>query len=150
MNLDRAIEFMKNAHAGQFTKAGEPYWTHPMAVMCLLPSEATDDERCAALLHDVLEDCDYSEVDLLRYGFSERTVELVKALSRPEGVSYMDWIRSIAATGDRGLIQIKVADNKHNSAPERVESLPDNERGIVKRYEKSIKILQEALEGSAA
>ena len=147
--IDKTIAFIKRAHQGQTTKAGEPYWTHPVAVMELLPDDATEDERHAALLHDVIEDCGVTAGDLRQAGYSERTVHLVLLLSRPptpQRPSYMDWIRSIAATGDRGLIRIKLADNEHNSKPERVANLPPDERGIVKRYERSMKILRAALQ----
>lgn len=147
--IDETIAFIKRAHQGQTTKSGEPYWTHPVAVMKLLPDDATKDERHAALLHDVIEDCGFTRHDLRQAGYSERTVQLVEALSRPTGPrrpSYMDWIRSIAASGDRGLIRIKLADNEHNSQPDRVANLPPDERDIVKRYERSMKILRKALE----
>lgn len=146
--IDETVAFIQRAHAGQTTKGGDPYWTHPVAVMRLLPADATEDERHAALLHDVLEDCGVTPDDLRASGYSERTIALVHGLSRPEGKdrpSYMDWIRSIAASGDRGLIVIKLADNEHNSEPDRIEKLPPEERDIVKRYERSMRALRSAL-----
>lgn len=145
------IAYIKKAHAGQMTKGGEPYWTHPVAVANLLPASATDDERHAALLHDVIEDCGVTADDLRAAGYSERTVGLVTALSRPEGdgrPTYMEWIRSIAASGDRGLMTIKLADNEHNSDPERVAKLPFEERDIVQRYVRSMAVLRYAIENS--
>lgn len=150
--IGETIEYIKQCHDGQTTKGGEPYWTHPVAVMELLPSDATDDERHAALLHDVIEDCSVTAADLLARGYSERTVVLVQGLSRPDGVgrqSYMDWIRSIAASGDTGLIRIKLADNVHNSQPERIAKLAEGERGIVRRYERSMRVLRASLPKSA-
>lgn len=148
--IEETIAFIQKAHFGQVTKGGEPYWTHPLAVMQLLPACATEDERHAALLHDVIEDCGISAIQLLEAGYSHRTVNLVNALSRPEGQdrpSYMEWIRSIAASGDIGLIHIKLADNQHNSDPTRIAALSEDQRGITKRYEKSMNILREALAG---
>ena len=146
--LDETIAFIKEAHKGQRTKGGDPYWTHPVAVMNLIPDDATDDERHAALLHDVIEDCGYTKGALLRAGYSERTVWLVEKLSRPEGrdrPTYSQWIRSIAESRDKGLIRIKLADNQHNSDPERIAKLPENERGIVERYNRSMPVLRLAL-----
>lgn len=146
--IAETIAYIQKAHAGQVTKGGEPYWTHPVAVMDLLPSGATDDERHAALLHDVIEDCGVTVRDLEVAGYSARTIELVQALSRPYGdgrPSYMEWITSIAASGDRGLIHIKLADNEHNSQPDRIARLPESERGITRRYERSMALLREAL-----
>lgn len=146
--LNETIAFIKKAHRGQYTKGGEPYWTHPVAVMELLPEDATDDERHAALLHDVVEDTDTTLDQLRDLGYSERTIWLLDKLSRPKGPdrpTYMKWIESIAATGDLGLIQIKLADNQHNTVPERVLQLPESERGVVRRYARSMKILLSAI-----
>jgi (p)ppGpp synthase/HD superfamily hydrolase len=151
--ISETVAFIQRAHAGQTTKGGDPYWTHPVAVMGLLPADATEDERHAALLHDVIEDCGVTADDLKASGYSERTIALVQGLSRPDGASrpsYMDWIRSIAASGDRGLISIKLADNAHNSQPDRIEKLPPEERDIVKRYERSMRVLRSALEAMSA
>jgi (p)ppGpp synthase/HD superfamily hydrolase len=146
--IGETIDHIRLLHAGQLTKAGEPYWTHPVAVMCLLPADATDDERIAALLHDVIEDCGCSAGMLRDSGYSHRTVDLVQALSRPVGANrptYSEWIASIIASGDRGLMQIKLADNRHNSMPDRIAALPPSERSIVKRYETSQAALRAAL-----
>lgn len=146
--IGQTIDLIREAHAGQKTKGGEPYWTHPVAVMTLLPGDASDDERHAALLHDVLEDTDFDEIDLRNYGYSDRTIEIVKAVTRPKGKArptYMDWIRSIVASGDKGAMNLKLADNRHNMQADRIARLPEHERDIVNRYERSSKILTEAL-----
>lgn len=142
------IAFIQKAHAGQFTKGGEPYWTHPVAVMELIKHYATIDELHAALLHDVLEDTSTTSENLRDLGYSERTIWLVERLSRPKGPnrpSYMNWIRSLVETGDIGLLRIKLGDNQHNTVPERVAMLPESERGIVDRYARSMRILNEAI-----
>lgn len=147
--LRRTARFMREAHGDQKTKGGEPYWTHPLAVMRLLPDEATIDERHAALLHDVIEDCGVTAADLAAAGFSDRTISLVEDLSRPKGEgrpTYKDWILGIAATRDRGLICIKLADIRHNSLPERLAKLPKSDQGIIRRYEQAERLLTAALE----
>lgn len=126
---------------GVTDKGGKPYIGHCMRVMDRLPETATIAEKCAAILHDVIEDTNYTADDLRKRGFSDRTVWLVEQLSRPAGVTYMDFIRKIKATGDAGLIAIKLADNADNSDPERIACLPEAERDIVKRYERARKIL---------
>lgn len=146
--IEETIAFIRKAHAGQLTKIGEPYWTHPVAVMDLLPPEATEDERLAALLHDVIEDTRTTADDLRRMGYSERTIALVESLTRPEGSnrpSYMDWINGIAASGDRGLMRIKLADNEHNSDQVRVAKLTPELQQRNRRYQKSMIVLRDAL-----
>ena len=154
--LDETIAFIQKAHAGQTDKSGAPYWHHPVAVMEILQGmhpDATEDELHAALLHDVIEDTKFTAHDLRDLGYSDRTIALVSGLSRPTGdtrPSYMDWIRSIAGTGDRDLIRIKLADNMHNSHPDRIAQLPPEQRDIVNRYRRSMAILRAALGGSMA
>jgi (p)ppGpp synthase/HD superfamily hydrolase len=102
--------------------------------MELLPSGISKDAQFAALLHDVIEDTKYTATDLLAMGYSQRTVQLVKALSRPPGITYLEWIYSIKESGDNELIQIKIADNKHNKDKSAGTSLE-------LRYSKSLEIL---------
>lgn len=142
---EKTIEFIRRAHSGQVDKGGQPYHLHPIAVAELLTPESDEDEYLAALLHDVLEDTDVTESDLRDLGYSEKTIEIVKLLTRLDGVTYLDWIRQIAASGNQGAIRVKLADNKHNSDPARIAQLPPEQRSIAKRYEHSIRILSDAL-----
>lgn len=149
--IDETIEYIKEAHRGQKQFDGSDYYHHPIAVMKLLPDSATHDERLAALLHDVLEDTDITEDELRDEGFSERTIYLVKMLTREEGTfrpTYINWIRSIAEIGDVGLMQIKLSDNLHNMDPDRIAALPQHMKSIEKRYKRSAKILTEAIENA--
>ena len=57
----RALWFCMEAHAGQRDKAGLPYANHPLH---LAEQMSTEDETCAALLHDVMEDCGATADDL--------------------------------------------------------------------------------------
>lgn len=149
-SIDETIDLIKIAHRGQADKGGQPYWTHPVRVAARLLLRAPDislDAVKAALLHDVIEDTSFDADTLLAHGFSGRTVDLVKGLSRDksDGLSYMDWIRKIGATVDIELILIKLADNEDNSDPARIAQLPEGERGIISRYERSKSILMAAL-----
>lgn len=116
-----------------------------MTVAELLPPESDEDEYLAALLHDVLEDTEFTETDLCDLGYSEKTIGIVKLLTRPAGVTYLDWIRQIAASGNEGAIRVKLADNTHNSDPDRLAQLPSEQRSIAKRYERSMRILRDAI-----
>ena len=65
--LERAIAIAADAHAGARDKAGEPYILHCLRVMLRLGSE---EERIAAVLHDLLEDTNWTREDLQQEGFS--------------------------------------------------------------------------------
>jgi hypothetical protein len=71
--VDETIAFIKRAHAGQVDKAGNPYWQHPVSVMGRLGPDATESEKLAALLHDVIEDTDHAAADLLAWDIPPRS-----------------------------------------------------------------------------
>ena len=127
-------------------KSGKPYAEHCIRVGDRIPPDAPVAERHAALLHDVIEDCEVTSDHLRQLGYSERTIQLVEKLSRPrDGSTYQEWIESIAATGDRGLIRIKLADNLDNSDPARVAALPPEHRSKADRYARARVTLENAL-----
>ena len=58
-NIKKAYMLAEEKHEGQFRKSGEPYIVHPLNVAMILTTIYADSETIeAALLHDVLEDCD--------------------------------------------------------------------------------------------
>lgn len=147
--VESTLAFIKVAHEGQTDKSGVPYWKHPAGVLELLDQSVPEfggiytHMRLAALLHDVVEDTPYTLKDLLRIGFDKQTVEIVRIVSRtPEDGTFFHWIESIAKCGNSQAIRIKILDTRHNSLPERIESLPKNQRGIIKRYAKALSILE--------
>ncbi|MFI9835905.1 HD domain-containing protein [Nonomuraea sp. NPDC051941] len=99
-------------HRGQRRRSGEPYISHPVAVATILAELGMDHEvLCAALLHDVLEDTDCPEQELVRE-FGEPIVRLVRdmaALRDPRQVRVI-WA---SETGER-VLMLKLADRLHN------------------------------------
>ena len=80
--LDRAIVFAAKAHAGQLRKyTGLPYITHPIDVMVIVSTvEHTEAMLAAAVLHDVVEDCDHTIGEIYRT-FGQEVHDLVWALT---------------------------------------------------------------------
>ena len=121
--VDHAYRFAKNAHAGQLRKyTNEPYIVHPVAVARIVASVTDDVEMiCAALLHDVIEDCEVTKQDLIEAGFGYGIAYLVEGLSdisKPEDGNRekrkaID--RNHLSCGDRRIKTIKLADLIHNS-----------------------------------
>jgi (p)ppGpp synthase/HD superfamily hydrolase len=91
--LERAIGIAAQAHAGQVDKAGAPYILHPLRVMLTL---GTLEERIVAVLHDVVEDTDWTFDRLRIEGFAESVLEALDAVTRREGESYEDFVRRAA------------------------------------------------------
>lgn len=88
----RALWFCMEAHAGQRDKAGLPYANHPLH---LAEQMSTEDETCAALLHDVMEDCGATADDLRALGVSSAAVRAVELLTHRDGVPYLDYVRAL-------------------------------------------------------
>ena len=139
-SVNDAIEFLKLAHKDQVDKSGKPYWEHPVRVMKRLPKEATYDVTIAALLHDILEDTDYTEDDLKEMGISPNAINMIKLVSRDKNKTYSEFIKSIASSKNKGAIMIKIADNEDNLDPSRI--LPKEYGGLKDRYRKSLEILK--------
>ena len=70
---------------------------------------------------------------------------MVLMLTRDGEKTYLEWIQSIADSGNRGAIKVKMADNTHNMDQSRGNPPGGDMKSLFKRYEKSLKILGDAL-----
>lgn len=107
-DLERAIELAVNAHAGQTDKAGATYIRHPLRVMRQME---TPQERVVAVLHDVIEDTEYTPT-MIEDEFGEEIRDAVEALTKRDGESYSDFIER-AAANDLAR-KVKIADIEDN------------------------------------
>ena len=83
--LLRALEFAKAKHEGQKRIGGDDYITHPIAVCEIVQKEGLGESyQIAALFHDLLEDTDTTEEDILNYG-SPEILKAVKLLTKEKG-----------------------------------------------------------------
>ena len=133
------------AHAGQFDKTGVPYIGHPRAVAAGLAPFGVG-MQMAGLLHDVLEDTAVTGPELRRLGVPGAVVELVELVTSRPQVAYPDMIELIAL--NYGAALVKVADNAHNSRPDRTGRLPQEQRArLGKKYAGARAVLWRALPG---
>jgi (p)ppGpp synthase/HD superfamily hydrolase len=138
--LDAATE----AHKGQKRWSGQPYIVHPLAV-ALAISNSSPIARCAALLHDVLEDTTFTEKDLIDRGVDRNVVEVVKVLTRKKNQSYADYILSInkgkvdSFYGAEDAIKVKIADLTNNLEDKYSVLKPGHHRD---KYELALYILK--------
>jgi (p)ppGpp synthase/HD superfamily hydrolase len=136
--LERAIVIAAEAHAGQLDKAGAPYVLHPLRMMLRLQDRAA---RIAAVLHDVVEDTDWTLADLEREGFAPEIVRAIDALTRRPDEDYETFVRRAGA--DPIGWHVKLADLQDNMDTTRIASpaAPDYER--LARYARALAILYE-------
>ncbi len=121
--IKRAFFLAKEAHEGARRRSGEPYLLHPIAVAKIVVDEIGLGVKSvvAALLHDVVEDTDYTVEDLERI-FGEKIASMVDGLTKMAGVFNADtsaqaeYFRKVLLTlsDDVRVILIKIADRLHN------------------------------------
>ncbi|WP_411095968.1 HD domain-containing protein [Streptomyces sp. 020-2-3H-GM] len=133
------------AHAGQFDKIGVPYIEHVRAVAAGL-APFGDDLVMAGLLHDIVEDTDWTVERLRKEGVPDHVVALVDAVTNERGVPYEEKVARITGHG-RDAVLLKVADNAHNSHPGRAAQLPEEKRTrLAAKYRAARDILWPAAE----
>lgn len=134
--LERAIVIATEAHAGQIDKAGAPYILHPLRVML---SMDTDDERIAAVLHDVVEDTPWT-LDALRVeGFSEAVLSAVESVTHRDGESYEEFVDR-AGRHPIGR-RVKLADLADNCDLQRIALPTAKDFARIERYRRAIERL---------
>ena len=89
--IQRAFLYAEKAHCGQFRKSGEEYIYHPLAVAQICAELNLDtDAICAALLHDIVEDCPDASLDDLEKEFGKDVTLLVDGLTKLVAIPFED------------------------------------------------------------
>jgi len=135
--LEKAIEIALRAHTGQKGKDGSPYILHPLRIMTRMGS---DEERIAAVLHDVVEDSDITLDDLRTTGFPEDVLTVVKLLTHEEGISYEDYVERLKSHPIAR--RIKLADLEDNSDIRRLSGIEDRDLERLRKYHRAWQILR--------
>jgi (p)ppGpp synthase/HD superfamily hydrolase len=112
----KALKLCFEAHRDQVDKTDMPYVFHPFH---LAEQMADEDTTICALLHDVVEDTDYTLDDLRQIGFPDAVLEALALLTHDPAVSYMDYVKEIATNPIAKAV--KMADLRHNSDLSRME-----------------------------
>ncbi|MFM7013799.1 MAG: RelA/SpoT family protein [Actinomycetota bacterium] len=120
--IDRAFIAAEKAHAQQLRKSGEPYITHPLAVAQILADLGIGPTTiAAALLHDTVEDTEYT-LDFLRRDFGNEVAMLVDGVTKLDKLKFGDHTQAetvrkmvVAMSKDIRVLVIKLADRLHNA-----------------------------------
>ena len=110
--IKRAIEFATQKHKGQKRIGGNDYISHPIAVYEMLKKQGYgEDFQITALFHDLLEDTDATEEEILFYG-NQTVLTAVKLLTKKKGYDMKSYIAGIKANPI--AFAVKSADRLHN------------------------------------
>ena len=110
--LSAALAFAEKKHKGQKRIGGDDYITHPVAVCEIVKSQGLDDDyQITALFHDLLEDTDATNEEILKFG-NAQILEAVKLLTKEKGYDMGKYIRAIKHNPI--AFAVKAADRLHN------------------------------------
>jgi len=141
LKIVSTVAFISEAHKGQ--KYGNmPYMFHPMEVAAEVRNSSTN-EYLAALLHDVIEDTEYTESDL-RERYSDTVVDIVVLLTL-KGPDYRENIQRIVDSGNVGAMKVKLADNRVNRRSDKSMFKPAKAQKLNDRYDMSMEMLSTEL-----
>ena len=135
--LPRAIEIATEAHKGQFDKAGNEYIGHPLRVMEM---GRTEDERIVGVLHDLVEDTDWTFEMLEAEGFAPEIIAALKCVTKlSENENYDAFIERVRK--NPLATAVKINDLTDNMDIRRLPYLSDKDVKRLKKYLKAYKKL---------
>jgi (p)ppGpp synthase/HD superfamily hydrolase len=131
-NLQRALEITIEAHKHQTQKDGTPYALHPIRLSLSLESE---EQKIVALLHDVVEDTDWTFEDLEREGFSGNVMAALRLLTHTDGSPYDAYVERLAS--DRLAKAVKKADLTDNMDLKRIPEPTEKDFTRLQKYHRA-------------
>jgi GTP diphosphokinase / guanosine-3',5'-bis(diphosphate) 3'-diphosphatase len=137
--ITRAFTTSEQSHEGQFRKSGEKYFTHPYAVAMIVAQEIPVDDItvAAALLHDVLEDCDDCTYDDMLANFGSEVADIVDGATKISNILQSREVTKaenyrkllVSMLNDVRVILVKFADRLHNMRT--LEYVPDEKQARI-------------------
>lgn len=106
--LKEALEFATKAHEGQVSESGHPYINHPIWVSNHLDNEL---DKVVGLLHDVLEDTDTKEEEILNI-FGKEILDILKVITKNKDEDYLSYIERVKQ--NEVARRVKIMDLRHN------------------------------------
>lgn len=134
----KALHLSFDAHKDQVDKSGIPYVYHPFHLAEQMESEET---VTVALLHDVVEDTDYTIEDIIAMGFPKPVTDALALMTHDMIVPYMDYVAKIKTNPIAKAV--KLADLRHNSDTSRLEYVDEKVLRRIRKYHDAIELLEE-------
>ncbi|MDY0015014.1 MAG: phosphohydrolase [Bacteroidales bacterium] len=131
--LEKAIEIAIKAHKGQKDKSGAEYISHPIRVM---ERGKTETEKICGILHDVVEDSDWTFDALAKEGFSDTIISVLKCLTKDsEEEDYERFIERVAQNPI--AVQVKINDLLDNMDITRLKEINEQDMKRLNKYLKA-------------
>ena len=143
MRIDKAIEVAAKAHLGQLDKAGKPYILHPLRVMMSVEGPSLDSARIVAVLHDVVEDSEWTVEKLeVAFGLTVEEQAALRLLTHGDGEDYDAYVDRLASNPLARAV--KIADLRDNLDVTRLEEVTDRDAKRITKYLRSLRKLRRA------
>ena len=139
-DLGLAISMTARAFVGVTDKGGVPYIMHCLHVMNKVSHLNDDELMIIAVLHDLIEDTNYTFEILESLGFSKRVIDVLRLLTHDPEVPYMDYISALSLNPDARIV--KMADLDHNSRVTRMKGIRPKDLRRIEKYQKAFSFLQ--------
>lgn len=140
--LSKAIAITAKAFENKVDKGGSPYILHCLFVMYNTNSE-NEDVLCAAVMHDLIEDTNWTYQDLLNEGFSVKVIDILNKVTHLEADDYSTYISKLST--NRDAILIKLADLTHNSDIRRMKGIGEKDFKRMEKYQTAYHFLKNKL-----
>ena len=135
-----ALKICFSAHKDQVDKSGIPYVFHPFH---LAEQMETEETVIVALLHDVVEDSDYTFENLIEKGFDKTVINALKLLTHGSGMTDDEYLAYVKIIKENPIAKaVKLADLLHNSDITRLDTVDEKAQKRRNKYLKAIKILE--------
>ena len=131
--LEDAMSLAAKAHRRQKDKAGAAYILHPLRVMLRMN---TNDERIVALLHDVVEDTEYTLEDLRKAGYSQKILQSLDFLTKRDGEEYDQFIKRVKR--NPLARKVKIADIEDNLDLGRIKKPKKRDFMRIEKYRRAL------------
>jgi (p)ppGpp synthase/HD superfamily hydrolase len=143
MTLEQVIGIALKAHAGQLDKAGKPYILHPLRVMMSVESPSLDSARIVAVLHDVVEDSEWTVERLeAEFGLTVEEQAALRLLTHGDDEDYDAYVDRLASNPLARAV--KISDLRDNLDVTRLEQVTERDAKRITKYLRSLRKLRRA------
>lgn len=135
--LEKAIEIAKHAHRDQVDKTGAPYFGHLFRVMECGENET---EKICGVLHDIVEDTDWTFEALENEGFSKEVIDVLKLVTKTsEDEDYDAFIKRVSTNPI--AVKVKLNDLRDNMDITRLDKITEKDAVRLNKYLRAYKML---------
>jgi len=140
MSIEQAISIALEAHKGQKDLDGQPVILHPLSVG--LKGE-TLDEKIVGILHDVVEDSNFTFDDLEKMGASGDVLSALRILTHEKAMSYDEYVHRIVSSRNMLAIHVKMNDLNHNIS--RNDRSTEHKEKVYQKHLKALEYIKKNL-----